>query len=646
MAASEEVTFFVVNNIPAQFRSAELRNYFSQFVESKGFACFHYRHRPELRLQTADNNGSREKSAGVKTCCCVVSVRSRESDRFVKMYLGNHWIDSKGNWLRRKCLIRRVRVSEQAEHDSFPYKTKSEMRRHIAQSEHFTLSDLKGLPELNPPSLMPAGNVGTPVSVFLELIQSCRLPPRLIRKLGLTFPKTGSSRRYGNVPYMYHNTATVSPSEESVFTAGGVEISRPSRLYTPTSSQREDKDMATSSQRDDKDTPTSSQTVDKDTPTSSQTVDKDTPTSSQTVDKDTPTCSQTVDKDTPTSSQTVDKDTPTSSQTVDKDTPTCSQTVDKDTPTSSQTVDKDTPTSSQTVDKDTPTSSQTVDKDTPTSSLREDKDTPTSSQTVAKDTPTSSQTVDMDTPPTGSETDEEDPPSSPLVNQESQEAGSEEELSDPDDDDDRCEEWERHEALHDDVTSQERSKERLFEEEIELKWEKGGSGLVFYTDAQFWQEEEGDFDEQTADDWDVDMSVYYDPDGGDMDSRDYVRMRSERRLRDGLDGLPGRQQKIGSFERFTKGVGRRVMEKQGWREGEGLGNSRRGMSEALENEGQHPNCKRGFGYHGEKLSSYLPLKKPRKDFHISTVYDEPKDIDRGDEVLRRQPGTSLKYRHR
>ncbi len=58
-------------------------------------------------------------------------------------------------------------------------------------------------------------------------------------------------------------------------------------------------------------------------------------------------------------------------------------------------------------------------------------------------------------------------------------------------DDDRCEEWERHEALHEDVTSQERSKERLFEEEIELKWEKGGSGLVFYTDAQFWQEEEG-----------------------------------------------------------------------------------------------------------------------------------------------------------
>lgn len=56
---------------------------------------------------------------------------------------------------------------------------------------------------------------------------------------------------------------------------------------------------------------------------------------------------------------------------------------------------------------------------------------------------------------------------------------------------DTCEEWERHEALHEDVTKQDRVEERLFEEEIELKWEKGGSGLVFYTDAQYWQEQNG-----------------------------------------------------------------------------------------------------------------------------------------------------------
>jgi len=44
---------------------------------------------------------------------------------------------------------------------------------------------------------------------------------------------------------------------------------------------------------------------------------------------------------------------------------------------------------------------------------------------------------------------------------------------------------------NDDVMNVERNKERLFEEEIELKWEKGGSGLVFYTDAQYWKQFEG-----------------------------------------------------------------------------------------------------------------------------------------------------------
>ena len=81
-----------------------------------------------------------------------------------------------------------------------------------------------------------------------------------------------------------------------------------------------------------------------------------------------------------------------------------------------------------------------------------------------------------------------------------------------DDDDSDVEEWDRHESLHNDVTSQERTKERLFEEDIELKWEKGGSGLVFYTDAAFWKEqEEPTFDEETADDWDVDMEIYENP---------------------------------------------------------------------------------------------------------------------------------------
>lgn len=80
---------------------------------------------------------------------------------------------------------------------------------------------------------MQNGNVGTPVKVFLQLIQSCRLPPRLIRKLGLTFPKTSSSRRYGNVPFHYRDSWTLPATEETVFTAAGHEISGPGTYAAP-----------------------------------------------------------------------------------------------------------------------------------------------------------------------------------------------------------------------------------------------------------------------------------------------------------------------------------------------------------------------------------------------------------------------------
>lgn len=126
---------------------------------------------------------------------------------------------------------------------SFRYKTKYEQRHHVSLTERFTEADLKGLSELNPPALMKNGNVGTPVKVFLQLIQSCRLPPRLIRKLGLTFPKTSSNRRYGNVPFQYKGSCTLPATEETVLTAAGHEVSgpgvftaRPSSLKQPTDS--------------------------------------------------------------------------------------------------------------------------------------------------------------------------------------------------------------------------------------------------------------------------------------------------------------------------------------------------------------------------------------------------------------------------
>ena len=50
---------------------------------------------------------------------------------------------------------------------------------------------------------MPNGNVGTPTASFLDLIRQCKLPGRLIGKLGLEFPKWRSKRRYGAVGLDY-----------------------------------------------------------------------------------------------------------------------------------------------------------------------------------------------------------------------------------------------------------------------------------------------------------------------------------------------------------------------------------------------------------------------------------------------------------
>ena len=230
--------------------------------------------------------------------------------------------------------------------------------------------------------------------------------------------------------------------------------------------------------------------------------------------------------------------------------------------------------------------------------------------------------------------------------------------------------------------------ERLFEEEIELKWEKGGSGLVFYTDAQFWKEHEGekDFDWETSDDWDVDMSVYYEKGAGDKDARDAADIRREERLKKGQGDftglnsmtkglgatrtfhaekqtLPAKDKRIGDFEKFTKGFGRRLMEKQGWTDGKGLGTRKNeGMADALEGDGQAPSNKAGLGFREEMLGvagssvggrfglqKRFPLSgeerraqkrklfdgvETEEQYVLPTKYDKPEEVNEKDNVLR------------
>jgi len=40
----------LVSNIPPDYHTADLRRFFSDYVEQEKLICFHYRHRPEKKI--------------------------------------------------------------------------------------------------------------------------------------------------------------------------------------------------------------------------------------------------------------------------------------------------------------------------------------------------------------------------------------------------------------------------------------------------------------------------------------------------------------------------------------------------------------------------------------------------------------------
>ena len=206
------------------------------------------------------------------------------------------------------------------------------------------------------------------------------------------------------------------------------------------------------------------------------------------------------------------------------------------------------------------------------------------------------------------------------------------------------------------MTKQDRTSPYFFEHKIELKWEKGGSGLVFYTDDVFWKEHEGkDFDGlDMADDWDIDMRTYGTLGSASRDGNDMQNMRRENDLRSGRlsNETDPEHRRIGVFEKHTKGIGRRLLERAGWRDGQGLGSSVEGMSEALttDNSKLSVKDKTGLGYTGERIernpNKRTTYNQPTYGRRVTTSYDNPQETDPAESSHHRWEPTSNKNRSR
>jgi len=230
---------------------------------------------------------------------------------------------------------------------------------------------------------------------------------------------------------------------------------------------------------------------------------------------------------------------------------------------------------------------------------------------------------------------------------------------DDEEDDFGMEGWEIHQALNDDASLSRRNhtlteeniqssagtKERAFEADIELTWEKGGSGLVFYTDQAYWKEKTSDgdiFDEEGFVQWDQDNSAFYDPHGGDKDAKDFVNMQRHRLRRAGIPEAKLSTSLIQSF-------GGKILKSQGWSEGGRVGLGDSGLHDPICPEYRHPKNVRGLGYRGVKIKD-KKIVFPRRErtdgpVKISTIFDDlRKEDELGELTHRRAAQTRLKRR--
>ncbi|PAA85535.1 hypothetical protein BOX15_Mlig033373g1, partial [Macrostomum lignano] len=480
-----------IGNIPSRYRARDLRRFFATSVESGAFACFHFRHRPQRIAAAASTSGaaSSGKKAPRLLCCYARASSPQAANEVMRLHSGSQWRAYSGVRelpLGLRCLIS---VCDSAS-AAVPARVAADLRSLTgpqlarALKRHGLQVGASGRPqpvELCPPACMPQGNVGTPTSHFLGLVQRCQLPAGLIASLGLDLRSAGKRRgKFSAVPFDY---------------GGAV------RSFSTSAPPRVDLDEE--------------------------------------------------------------------------------------------------------------------DSDVAENHLRPD-------------------TADEEAGQAAGGTDDEE---------------------EAEEEDEPAEDWERFEALHDDPHNVDRWKERKYEEPLEIVWEKGGPGLVWYTDEQFWRQGEKLelFDDPTNYDWDLDMSAYEaagDAAPGDADARDLLDMR-----------------RFGAFERHTRGFGSDLLRRQGWAgPGSAVGGSGSGGGGLTEPLSAEPRPSRaGFGYRGPALlprghptstdkfnsngltrrEAALVARARATGAYVAAAHDRPAvraAVDPGDSLLVRANPDRLKYR--
>lgn len=202
--------YLYLGNIPIDFKSADLRFFFSNVIEKEVFSCFHYRHRPETQIVGSDvieQLSDTSNDTASKSCCCIIKCHKKSSISTIQKYNGKEWRSSALIFTKTRVNMRLLKLSSSKRDQVFKTNRELIIDRHDSDQE-LSLQDIEGLLEMNPPTdVMPNGNVGTPTKHFQKMISECRLPCSVIKRLGIVFSKHGKSRQYSSVQLEYKSNS-------------------------------------------------------------------------------------------------------------------------------------------------------------------------------------------------------------------------------------------------------------------------------------------------------------------------------------------------------------------------------------------------------------------------------------------------------